>query len=62
MLIGPDGHKGFSFFDEEHVPKLQLRKQVSAFLSATPFVFKYMTPLTFYFKFDHQYILNKLVN
>jgi hypothetical protein len=28
----------------------------------TPYVLKYMTMLPFYSNFDHQYILNKLVN
>jgi hypothetical protein len=28
----------------------------------TPSVLKYMTPLTFYSNFDHQYMWNKLVN
>jgi hypothetical protein len=28
----------------------------------TPSVFKYTTLLTFYFNFDDQYLLNKLVN
>jgi hypothetical protein len=33
-----------------------------AFLCTTPSVLKYMTPLTFDSNFDHQYLLNKLVN